>query len=87
MKQTDYTTRVLIADEGMMLTQAAEVPDNERTYTDKIYLAVTDSPENWCEATAEEAAAHQTAVREAQEQQLTHSRSEAATWSPATEEA
>lgn len=85
MKQTDYTTHVLIADEGMMLTQAGEVPDNERTYTDKIYLAVTDSPQNWREATAEEAAAHQAAIREAQEQQREHSIAEAKNPSPAVE--
>lgn len=57
MTQTDYTTRVLHADEGHFLTQATEVTTSERIVTDTVYLAANDSPANWMEITADAAAA------------------------------
>lgn len=53
MKQID---NILTPDEGMMLTQAAEVEIESRIVTDCVCLAVNDSPENWREITAEDAA-------------------------------
>ena len=38
---------VLEADEGMMLT-------NGETYSEKVYLGINDSPENWHEIPADE---------------------------------
>ncbi len=67
MTQTDYTTRVLHADEGHFLTQAGEVPIPDRAVTETVYLAATDSPDNWREITADEAAAILEAQREAAE--------------------
>lgn len=67
MTQTDYTTRVLHADEGHFLTQAGEVPIADRAVTETVYLAATDSPGNWREITAEEAGAILEAQREAAE--------------------
>ena len=55
MTQTDYTTRVLHADQGHFLTQRAEVAIADRAVTDTVYLAATDSPGNWREITAGEA--------------------------------
>lgn len=65
MTQQDYTTRVLVADEGHMLTQAADVPAFRRELTRKVYLSPTDDPANWREVTAEEAAALQAEIDEA----------------------
>lgn len=56
MRQTDYTTRVLEADDGHKLTQAADVPDAERVVAAKVYLAANDSPGAWREITDAEAA-------------------------------
>lgn len=67
MTQTDYTTRVLHADEGHFLTQAGEVPIPDRAVTETVYLAATDSPDNWREITADEAEATLEAQREAAE--------------------
>ena len=37
--------------EGNYLTQAALTNENERVFSEKIYLAVNDSPESWMEVT------------------------------------
>ena len=55
MKQTTYTTRVLEPTEGHVLTQAAQVADNDRVFSAKVYLAANDSPETWREITTAEA--------------------------------
>ena len=66
MKQTEYSTRVLSAEEGMKLTQTVEVDLKDRVVSDEIYLAATDAPENWKEITAEEGEA----IREEQRKLL-----------------
>ncbi|MDE5625209.1 MAG: hypothetical protein K2I61_02690 [Muribaculaceae bacterium] len=65
MTQTDYTTRVLHADQGHFLTQRAEVAIADRAVTDTVYLAATDTPDNWREITAGEAGEILAAQREA----------------------
>lgn len=57
MKQTDYTMRVIEAEAGHKLTQAAEVELLERTFTDKAYLAAGASADDWCEIPDAEAEA------------------------------
>ena len=52
MKQID---NLLAPDQGMMLTQAAEVGIESRIVTKCVCLAVNDSPDNWREITEEEA--------------------------------
>lgn len=37
--------------EGNYLTQASLTNENERVFSEKIYLAVNDSPESWMEVT------------------------------------
>ena len=44
----------LTAKENMWLTQSGEIPDEERIYTDSVYLAVNDTAERWRDATNEE---------------------------------
>lgn len=55
MKQSDYTTRVLQAEPGHMLTEAADVDIAIRTLTRRVYLASGDLVENWKEITDAEA--------------------------------
>ena len=44
----------LIAKEGMWLTQSGDINDNERVFTDSVFLAVNDSRERWRDATQAE---------------------------------
>lgn len=55
MIQDEFKVRVLIPEYGYKLTQAGEVEIENRIISDKIYLAVNDSAENWVEITIEEA--------------------------------
>lgn len=48
MKITNIQIRELTADDGMMLTDG-------KFFSDKIYLACNDKPENWDEVTQENA--------------------------------
>lgn len=57
MKQQDYTTTILTADEGMVLTQAADVPLIERVFGSTVSLGRNDNVSNWCEITETEAEA------------------------------
>ena len=68
MEQKEYTTIVLEASEGMTITNAAEVDIDKRTLTKRLYLAATDSPDNWREipdAEADMLRAAATAARQA----------------------
>lgn len=42
------------AKEGMWLTQSGDIRDEERVYTDSVYLAVNDSKDRWRDATQAE---------------------------------
>lgn len=46
--------KIIKAKQGMWLTQSADIPDEERVYTDSVYLAVNDSEDRWRDATGEE---------------------------------
>lgn len=46
---------VLIPREGFKLTQVKDVPLEQRVFSDKVFLAVNDSPDNWMEIADEEA--------------------------------
>lgn len=55
MTTDTYTTKVLKADEGYVLTQLADIDIKERIFGTVIYLAATDSEDNYKEITIEEA--------------------------------
>ena len=56
MEQTTYTMRVLTPSEGHLITQADDnTPLQERIMSDKLYLAVNDSPDKYKEITIAEA--------------------------------
>lgn len=44
----------ITAKEGMWLTQSGDIKDNERVFTDSVFLAVNDSKERWRDATQAE---------------------------------
>lgn len=46
---------VLIPREGFKLTQANDVQLEQRVFSEKVFLAVNDSPDNWMEIADEEA--------------------------------
>lgn len=53
IKQVDV--RVLRPNEGHLLTQSADVDIKERIFSEEIWLASTDSVDNWKDITIEEA--------------------------------
>ena len=53
IKQVDV--RVLRPNEGHLLTQSADVDIKERIFSEEIWLASTDSADNWKDITIEEA--------------------------------
>lgn len=55
MKQSSFTTQILTPDKGMILTQSADIDIKNRIFSDKLYLGVNDSPDNWKEITEQEA--------------------------------
>ena len=52
IKQVDVT--VLRPNEGCLLTQSADVDVKERIFSEEIWLASTDSADNWKDITIEE---------------------------------
>ena len=57
MTQQDILVRILRPTEGHYLTEADETTDiTVRTIADEVTLAESDSPDNWREITADEAA-------------------------------
>ena len=54
MIQEEIKVRVLIPSKGYMLKQAFDVEITNRVVSEKVYLAVTDSPSNWKEITQAE---------------------------------
>lgn len=73
MEQKNYTVVTLEAADGMWITQAEAVGAEERVLTKKVFLAATDSAENWREIDDAEAEAYRKeaevarTLREAQE--------------------
>lgn len=53
IKQVDV--RILKPNEGCLLTQSADVDVKERVFSEEIWLASTDSADNWKDITIEEA--------------------------------
>ena len=55
MIQEEIKVRVIKPSDGYLLTQANDVEIINRVFSDKVFLAVTDSVENWKEISIEEA--------------------------------
>ena len=46
-KVKQVNVRILKPNEGHLLTQSADVELQERIFSEELWLAVTDSPDNW----------------------------------------
>lgn len=55
MTTDTYTTQVIKADEGYILTNSSDIDIKQRVFGSIIYLAKTDSADNYKEITIEEA--------------------------------
>lgn len=66
MEATSISTTVLVASDGYKLTQSADVDILKRSISKKVYLASTDSADNWKEITDEEAEEYKTQIAAAQ---------------------
>ena len=53
IKQVDVTT--IKPNDACLLTHSADVELQERIFSEELWLAVTDSPDNWKDITIEEA--------------------------------
>lgn len=49
MKQRQFTTTVLNADDGMVLTQSADVHISERVFASEVSIGENSSPADWME--------------------------------------
>lgn len=56
-KVKQVNVSILKPNEGCVLTQSAEVELPNRVFSEEIWLAATDAPENWKDITIEEAEA------------------------------
>ena len=56
-KVKQVNVSILKPNEGCVLTQSAEVELQNRVFSDEIWLAATDSPDNWKDISIEEAEA------------------------------
>ncbi len=55
MKQSTYTVQVVQPSDGHILTQSADIDLKDRIFSEKIFLGVNDSIDNWKEITIKEA--------------------------------
>ena len=56
-KVKQVNVSILKPNSGCVLTQSAEVELQNRVFSEEIWLAATDAPENWKDITIEEAEA------------------------------
>lgn len=54
MKQSTYTVQIIEPTSGHVLTQASDIDLKDRIFSEKIFLGVNDSIDNWKEIKIEE---------------------------------
>jgi hypothetical protein len=55
MKQSTYTVQVIQPTSGHILTQSSDIDLKDRIFSEKIFLGINDSIDNWKEITIKEA--------------------------------
>lgn len=71
MQQTEITVRMLVPEEGHLLTQSSpDIPMSRRVVAHGIDLAEGDSPEAWKEIPVEEAEALVREIHAAQQEEM-----------------
>ena len=63
MKQSNYTVQILEPENGW-LTQANDIEIENRIFSKKVFLAVTDSIDNWIEISEEQYQTYQVELDE-----------------------
>lgn len=59
MQTTQMTVTVLTASPGHWLTQTGDTPDEQRIYTQTVYVGRADTPDTWREASDAERSTHE----------------------------
>lgn len=77
MNINEQTLRSLIPEDGHYLTQAGEVPDNNRIFTTFVMLSNNDSASNWKEVTKKEGDEFKAKVAEEQRKAIEKANNEA----------
>lgn len=70
MKQTAYTVQIIEPTSGHVLTQSADINLKDRIFSEKIFLGVNDSIDNWKEITIKESEKLKTQQRDLIEKEL-----------------
>ena len=70
MKQTAYTVQIIEPTDGHILTQASDIDLKDRIFSEKIFLGVNDSIDNWKEIKIEESEKLKTKQRDLIEKEL-----------------
>lgn len=55
MKQTTYTVQIIEPTDGHILTQSSDIDLKDRIFSEKIFLGINDSIDNWKEISIKEA--------------------------------
>lgn len=70
MKQTAYTVQIIEPTSGHVLTQSADINLKDRIFSEKVFLGINDSIDNWKEITIEESENLKTQQRNLIEKEL-----------------
>lgn len=70
MKQSTYTVQIIEPTSGHVLTQASDIDLKDRIFSEKVFLGVNDSIDNWKEITIEESENLKTQQRDLIEKEL-----------------
>lgn len=70
MKQSTYTVQIIQPSDGHILTQSSDIDLKDRIFSEKIFLGINDSIDNWKEITIEESEKLKTQQRDLIEKEL-----------------
>lgn len=70
MKQSTYTVQIIQPTEGHILTQSADIELSDRIFSEKIFLGINDSIDNWKEISIKESENLKTKQRELIEKEI-----------------
>lgn len=78
MKETEFTMRVIVPEEGHLLTQSSpDIPMLRRVVAEEVTLADGESPDAWKEITIEEGEALRRAIFAASQEDFRKAQAEA----------
>lgn len=78
MKETEYSVRMLVPEEGHLLTQSSpDIAMARRVVAEEVALAAGESPDDWKEITAEEGEALRREIFAATQEEFMQAQAEA----------